>query len=33
VALGADQVAMVAADAKVGQDIGLPAIDTSNLTQ
>jgi hypothetical protein len=33
VTLGADQVAMVAADAKVRQDLGLPAIDTSNLAQ
>jgi hypothetical protein len=33
VALTADQAAMVAEDAKVRQDLGLPAIDTSNLSQ
>jgi hypothetical protein len=33
VALAADQAAMIAADAKIRQDLGLPAIDTSNLAQ
>jgi hypothetical protein len=33
VALVADQAAMVAADAKVRQDLGLPPIDTSTLAQ
>ena len=33
VAITADQAAMVAADARIRTDLGLPAIDTSNLAQ